>query len=143
MTDTPQIRETIAWKLWIAIRFIVFGIGGFVALWISWLSMVLAFGPRDERWLSPLVAAPLSLVGALAMLYGSGQWGCWAYLWVFVSVPLIVTPLGFLAKAYPAADWLFAKPIAIMLIALPMPVSYLLVKRYYRSLEAEAKKTST
>src|SRR6266436_968526 len=67
-------------------------------------------------------------------------WGRWAYLWVFVSVPLVVTPLGWLAEVYPAADRLFAKPILIMLIALPMPVSYLLVKKYYRRVDNQVRK---
>ena len=74
------------------------------------------------------------------MLYGVGHWGRWAYLWVFFSVPLVVTPLGLLAAKYPAADSLFATPIFILLVALPMPVSYLLVRGYYRRREAEAKK---
>jgi|SRR6266850_2299693 hypothetical protein len=140
MIDTPQIRPTIARKIWITIRLVVFGIGGFVALWVSWLSIIFAFGPPGDRFLSPFVAAPLSLVGALMMLYGGGQWGRWAYLWVFVSVPLVVTPLGWLAEVYPAADRLFAKPILIMLIALPMPVSYLLVKKYYRRVDNQVRK---
>ena len=77
MTDTSQNRETIAWKTWMAIRFIVFGIGGFLALWISWLSILfVVMDPHDERFLLSLfVAAPLSFVGALMMLYGGGQWG--------------------------------------------------------------------
>ena len=79
------------------------------------------------------------LVGALMMLYGGGQWGRWAYLWVFVSVPLMATPLGWLVEVYPAADRLFAKPILIMLIALAMPVSYLLVKKYYRRVDNQVR----
>jgi hypothetical protein len=97
MTDTPQIRETLAWRIWIAIRFIVFGVGGFIALWISWLSLIFAFDPPSQRLFSPFVAVPLALVGALMMLYGGGQWGRWAYLWVFVSVPIVITLLGMLS----------------------------------------------
>jgi hypothetical protein len=80
------------------------------------------------------------VVGALMMLYAGGQWGRWAYLWVFVSVPLVITPLGWVAKAYPATDWLFAKPITIMLVMLPMPISYLLVKEYYRRREIKSRR---
>ncbi len=136
MTETPQIRETVWWKTWVAIRFIVFGIGGFLALWISWLSLILAFDPPSERWLSPYVAAPLSFVGALMMLYGGGQWGRWAYLWVFVSVPIVVSPLLLLAGAYPALDFLAPKGPGIILFALPMAVSYAFAKRYYRRQDA-------
>jgi membrane protein implicated in regulation of membrane protease activity len=101
-------------------------------LWISWLSLILANDPPSERWLSPYVAAPLNLVGALMMLYGGGQWGRWAYLWVFVSVPIVVSPLALLSAAHPALDFMFAKPLALVVFASPMVVSYLLVKRYYR-----------
>ncbi len=136
MTATTQIRATVAWKIWIAIRFIVFGIGGFLAVWISWLSLIFAFDPPSERWLSPYMAAPLSFVGALMMLYGGGQWGRWAYLWVFVSVPIVVSPLLLLARAYPALDFLAPKGPGIILFALPMAVSYAFVKRYYRRQDA-------
>jgi hypothetical protein len=68
MTGTPQIRETLAWRIWIAIRFIVFGVGGFIALWISWLSLIIIADPPGQRLFSPFVAVPLALVGALMML---------------------------------------------------------------------------
>jgi len=133
MTDTPQTRAAVAWKIWIAIRFIVFGIGGFLAVWISWLSVIfIVTDPHGERWLSPFVAVPLCFVAALMMLYGGGQWGRWAYLWVFLSVPIVISPLGLLVEAYPSLDSLFAKPVAILLFAMPMVVSYLLVREYYR-----------
>src|SRR6267142_2992177 len=134
MIDTPQIRPTIARKIWITIRLVVFGIGGFVALWVSWLSIIFAFGPPGDRFLSPFVAAPLSLVGALMMLYGGGQWGRWAYLWVFLSVPIVASPLGWVSATYPAPalDFIFAKPLILVGFPLPMVVSYLFVRRYYR-----------
>ena len=134
MNTAPQIRETVTWKIWVAIRFIVFGIGGFIAVWISWLSLLSAFDPPGVRWLSPYVAAPLSLVGALMMLYGVGQWGRWAYLWVFLSVPIVASPLGWVSATYPAPalDFIFAKPLILVGFPLPMVVSYLFVRRYYR-----------
>jgi hypothetical protein len=139
MTDTSQTRAKVAWRIWIAIRFIVFGIGGFFAVCASWFSLVsTAMDPPNERWLNPFVAVLLGLAGALMMLYGGGQWGRWAYLWVFVSVPIAVTPIGMLAQTYPQFDTLFSKPVFIVLIALPMPLSYLLVRRYYRQRELRA-----
>jgi hypothetical protein len=132
MTDTPQIRETVAWKIWIAIRFIVFGVGGFIALWISWLSIISAFDPPGQRWLSPFFAVPLCFIGALMMLYGGGQWGRWAYLWVFMSVPIVGSALGLLAENYPKLDFLFATPLILILFALSMALSYFLVRRFYR-----------
>lgn len=32
--------------------------------------------------------APLGILGAVLMLYGVGEWGRWAYLGVFLSIPL-------------------------------------------------------
>jgi hypothetical protein len=131
MTDTPQTRAKVARSIWFAIRFIIFGVGGLVALWISWLSLIFTNDPPSQRWLSPYVAAPLSLVGALMMLYGGGQWGRWAYMWVFVAGPIVVSSLAVFSKAYPALDFLFATPLLLGYFALPMVASYLLVKRYY------------
>jgi len=48
MTDAPQTRATVAWQIWVAIRFIVFGVGGFIALWISWLSLIFANDPPSD-----------------------------------------------------------------------------------------------
>jgi hypothetical protein len=138
MSATPQVKRNPLGTLWLAVRFVLFGVGGFAAVWISWLSLVFTFDPPPERLLNPLAAIALGLAGAVMMLYGGGKWGRWAYLWVFVSVPLVVTPIGLLSAKYPAVDWLFAKPVAILLVALPMPVSYLLVKRYYAKKDARA-----
>jgi hypothetical protein len=132
MTGTPQIRETVAWKIWIAIRFIVFGVGGFVALWISWFSLIFAFDAPGQRWLSPFFAVPLCFIGALMMLYGGGQWGRWAYLWVFMSVPIMGSALGLLAQNYPKLEFLFATPLILILFTSSIAVCYLLGTKYYR-----------
>jgi hypothetical protein len=136
MTDAPQTRKTTLQEAWSIVRFIVFGFGGLVVEFFSWISLLFAFGAPGERWLSPLVSLVLSLVGALMMLYGVGYWGRWAYLWVFFSIPLVITPLGLLASRYPGADWLFAPPVLMLLVAVTMPVSYLLVRIYYKRREA-------
>lgn len=142
MTYMVQTVTKSAGKIWITIRFIVFGVGGFLAVLFSWMFLVLGVvDPTIERWHSLHVAAPLgvvgSLAGALMILFGVGQWGRWAYLWVFVSVPLAISPLGMLASRYPRFDSLFAKPVLLVLIVLPMPVSYLLVREYYQRRESK------
>jgi hypothetical protein len=136
MTNTPQIRTTVPWKIWIAIRFIFFGVGG---VWISLLSIMLMLDPPGERWLSPYVAAPLSLVGALMMLYGCGQWGRWHYLWVFLSMPITITALFVVTTRFPNSQFLdsiWAKPLAIIWFVAPLPVTYLVVKGLYRRKDA-------
>lgn len=86
MTETPQIRVKAAWKAWIAIRFIVFGIGGFLTVWVSWLSVLFVVmdqpfrsGATQLRWCTHDVVRRRT-VGTLP------------YLWVFVSVPIVVSP---------------------------------------------------
>lgn len=136
MTGLTQIQSTAARKTWIALRFIVFGVGGFAAIWIGWLSLIIVIdpAPNDERLISPVLAIPLILVGAVMMLYGSGQWRRWQYLWVFLSMPATILALMTLAMRFPKSEFLdsmWAKPLALIWSAAPMPVSYLLVKRYY------------
>ena len=66
------------------------------------------------------------------MLYGGGQWGRWAYLWIFISVLIVGLALGLLAENYPKLDFLFATPVILVLFALSMALSYFLVRKYYR-----------
>jgi len=72
----PQIQ--FRQKLWIAIRFVVFGLGG--------LLLVI----QTCTYLHPYLSPPLALAGALSMLFGSGAWGRWAYLFVFFTIPGMV-----------------------------------------------------
>lgn len=92
-----------------------------------------------ERFLSPYVAVPLGIAGALFMLFGSGQWGCWQYLWVFLSMPITVLVLSVVTHNFPNSQFLgsmWAKPLALIWFGAPMPLSYVLVKRHYRRKEA-------
>jgi len=144
MSAAPQAKRTPLETLWFAVRFVVFGVGGFLAVWISWLSLLFAFDPPPERWLNPVAALSLGLIGALMMLYGGGQWGRWAYVWVFLSTPITVSLvlLGskLLARWFPNGgsdpDFIDPKLLGILLFAAPMPVSYFLVKRHYAKKDA-------
>ena len=60
------------------------------------------------------------------MLFGAVVWGRWAYLWVFLSVPICVAVLG------PVFELIPGKEVGMLLFSLPMVVSYFLVRRYYR-----------
>jgi len=128
-----------AWKkLWIVERFIMFGVGGFLLLMISWLALVLRFSSPPETIANPFLAFLLALFGALMMLFGVGEWGRWAYLWVFVSTPLMVS----LFLVIPWPKWLAnlnlgGKETGVLLFALPFVVSYFAVRRYYRRLDAK------
>jgi hypothetical protein len=127
--SAPQMP---ARKLWIAFRFVVFGVGGFLLLWISMLALVLEFSSPSERWMSPYLALPLVFVAALMMLFGAGEWGKWAYLLVFVSTPLV----AFLGFIIPWPKWfedsIGNKGSSVLLCVLPFILTYIAVSRYYR-----------
>src|SRR5215470_14412291 len=127
MTTASSPHNTFWCKAWIAVRFIVFGIGGFCLLMFCWMALVEALTPHGERLMNPFLALPLSLVGALMMLFGGGVWGRWAYLWVFLSTPLVVSVFLFLPSRY--TDW---GGKGFVVFSLPMVASYLFVREYYR-----------
>lgn len=74
---------------------------------------------------SPFLSLPLAFTGALMMLFGAGEWGRWAYLWVFLSIP---AGLGLLIMVLNAG-----KELGALLVTGPLLVSYALVRRYYRN----------
>ena len=88
MSADHALRKTVIQKAWIAARFVLFGLLGF---WVM-LGFTVAFASRvsghDPHLISPFLSLPLALVGAVMMLYGVGEWGRWAYLWVFLSMPI-------------------------------------------------------
>lgn len=127
--------QTIARKLWIAFRFVVFGVGGFVMLWISMMALVMEFLPPIDHWMSPYLALALAFIGALMMLFGAGEWGRWGYLLVFISTPLV----AFLSFTIPWPKWfddLMGKDSFVLFLALPFILTYLAVRGYYRRRDA-------
>jgi len=80
MTDSQQLCKTMAQRSWMALRFIVFGIGGFWLLMICWVG-VIDVGIYGERWASPFLLVPLGCAASFSMLFGVGEWRRWAYLW--------------------------------------------------------------
>jgi hypothetical protein len=138
MNASPQAKRTPRERLWLAIRFIVFGMGGFVLLITSWFVLFGWFG--GPPWMKPLFTLLLALVGAAMMLFGSGRWGRWAYLWVFLSMPMTVSVLMFVFPnpAPDAVSPMWETPFAQLWFAAPMPITYFFVKRYYRIRDAHA-----
>ena len=64
------------------------------------------------------------------MLFAVGEWGRWAYLWVFLSMPIVVSLLSLLPPEY--GDWGGDKGSGVLVFTLPFVVSYLMVRQYYR-----------
>jgi hypothetical protein len=133
MTINGPSPKTTLHKTWIAMRFVIFGIGGFWLLMFCWVALVERLHPGGERLMNPYWACPLGLVGAFMMLFGAGEWGRWAYLWVFLSTPLVVS----VVLLIPLPDWggrayWVVEKMGILVFVLPLVVSYAIVRRYYR-----------
>jgi hypothetical protein len=146
MTDKGALPTTALQKVWIAVRFIVFGVGGFWLLIYSWIVLVVRLLPGGERMMNPFLALLLPVGGAFMMLFGGGQWGRWAYLWVFLSTPIVVSLLLLLSTLliplfpnnFSGSEFLDPKLFGIFVFAAPMPISYAIVKRYYRRRDARS-----
>ena len=98
----------------------MFGVGGFCLLFVVWT--LLLGHSNDFFWLLGL--APVAVLGAFSMLYGVGEWGRWAYLGVFLSIPLSML-LWFLPFYPPDKLAAAAAPVLVASIA------YFLAKLHY------------
>jgi hypothetical protein len=138
MLANNQLLNTIFRTIWIAVRFIVFGVGGFVLLTVCWLALLLRVLEQPDNFLSPRLAIPLILLAAFMILFGVGEWGRWAYLWVFLSTPLAVSVLLLLHQP----NW-GGKDLGVLRFCAPLVVSYFLVRRYYRERDAQKPSASS
>jgi hypothetical protein len=124
MTTAQTSSSSIPKKLWIAVRFVLFGIGGLWLLVFSFISFAERMIYRDGSFIHPLVSLPLAFAGAIMMVYGAGEWKRWAYLWVFLSIP---AGLG-LSILFPHAE----KELGVFFVVAPLLGSYAIVRQYYR-----------
>lgn len=69
-----------------AIRLVLFGFGGGVLWFASMIGLVVSFF-GEKTTVAPLLLFVLFILSALAILYGAEEWGRWAYLLVFFSIP--------------------------------------------------------
>jgi hypothetical protein len=111
MSTTPS--STIGRKVWIGVRFVLFGFVGFGVMLYSALSLILTVLHRQQEIFSPNLAAPLTVVGALMIVYGVGEWKRWAYVWVFPSIPTSL----FLTSIIPGGDRDKGLPVVVAAIA--------------------------
>src|ERR1700722_14749811 len=96
ISGKPTSLRTIGRKAWVALRFVLFGLGGLWLLIIFSVEFLAGVRPQVDTtiFISPLLALPIALVGALMMLFAVGGWGQWAYLWVILSLPITVLLVG-------------------------------------------------
>jgi len=123
MSATPA-PKTLGQKVWIAVRFVLFG---FIGFWVM-LGFSVVFALRvfehDQHTVSPFLSVPLSFIGALMMLYGVGEWRRWAYLWVFLSIPISLCLLALV----PGTG---GKELPVVVAAVAAFGSYGIVRAYY------------
>ena len=111
-----------------ALRFVLFGIGGLWLLILFFFEFIEGVRPQPDAaivFISPLLALPIALVGALMVLFAVGGWGQWAYLWVILSIPITLLLVGTVLPG--------DKGLAIGLaIAVTASASNAAVRFYYR-----------
>lgn len=120
-----SIHLSLRRNVWIAVRFIVFGVFGFVVMFFAFVMLVdrLTSVHHVDGYLVPLGLIVVSGLGALMMLFGVGEWGRWGYLFVFLSLPVSLLFLFLI----PHAD----KEVGAIVPTLASVGTYIVVRVYY------------
>jgi hypothetical protein len=112
-------------KLWIGLRFVLFGLVGLWVMLLSSISFFLRVFGHERGFVSPVLSLPAAVVGAAMMLYGVGEWKRWAYLWVFLSIPISL----FLSEMIPGTQ--SDKVLPAIIAAIVAVCSCAAVRAYY------------
>ena len=143
-----QAREsnTALRKLWIGVRFVVFGVGGFLLVTYSWIALITVALKDPDQMMNPYLAGPMLLVGPFSMLYGADVWRRWAYLCVFLATPVVVSLFILISHFVPedasSPGWselwgsIDPKLLGVLVFSLPTVVTHWIVRRYYRRQDA-------
>ena len=67
------------------------------------------------------------ILGALAILYGTGEWGRWAYLLVFFSIPVSLIPFALI----PSPELQSFTLLAVLVPGFCAYFTYYRVRSYY------------
>jgi hypothetical protein len=120
-----MFRHSVLKTTWIAVRFILFGVLGFVVMFAAFVMLVdrLTSVHHVDGHLVPLGLVVISGVGAVMMLFGAGEWGRWGYLLVFLSFPVSMLLLFLVPKA--------GKEVGIVIPSLGSVGTYIVVRAYY------------
>jgi hypothetical protein len=124
-TSKTTVPDLFWKKAWVFLRFVLFGVLGFFVMIGAWVMLLdrLTSIQHENKEMTPFLLIPLSLLGAVMMLFGVGEWGRWGYLLVFLSIPASLSLL-FLT---PAAD----KEAALIVPALATVGTYAAVRKFY------------
>jgi hypothetical protein len=131
--EPRQSGERTQKKIEFAIKFVVLAVPGFLIFMGCCLGLIIELSYGEPFTMDPALAPVLGLVSALMILAGTGQWGRWAYLWVFLSIPIVGLLWAMIFKRDNFFDPLVTYPklLGVAVFALPMIVSYAFVNRYY------------
>jgi len=140
-SETRQSRERTQKKIDFAIKFVALAVPGFLIFMACCLGLIIELSYGEPFVMDPAMAPILGLVSALMILAGTGQWGRWAYLWVFLSIPIVGLLWAMIFKRDNFFDPLatYPKLLGVAVFALPMIDSYVLVNRYYARKEGNPK----
>jgi hypothetical protein len=110
---------------WIAVRFIVFGVFGFLVMLSAFLMLMdrLTSVHHVDGYLVPLGLIVVSGLGAVTTLFGSGEWGRWGYLFVFLSFPVSLLLLFLVPHG--------GKDVGAIVPTLASVGTYVVVRTYY------------
>jgi hypothetical protein len=128
-------------RLWIALRFVIFAVGGLGLLFYSGVHLAVR-GSEDvvKPLLHPLIATGLLAMASLSILYGLGRWGRWLYLPAMMACPFIFLSLLFgFAKLTPHAD----KNVGVLFCVFAVVISLSglrWVDGYYRRREVDGRR---
>lgn len=124
-------------KLWVAVRFVLFGVGGFVFMFVSWVALLDRMTGGHDFSLNPLLSVAFTVLGAVAMLYGVGGWGRWGYVLVFLSIPCSMF-FGLLPMFKHSG-----KGFGMVVPAMAAGITYFVVRKYYDSRRKKELSTAT
>jgi hypothetical protein len=133
VSETRQAEDRTRLKIEAVIKFVVLAIPGFLIFVGCCLGLIIELSYGEPFTMDPPLAPLLGLVGGVMILAGTGKWGRWAYLWVFLWIPTAGLVWAMLFKRDNFVDPLVTHPIllGVTVFALPMICSFAIVKRFY------------
>lgn len=106
------------------------------------LALIVELSYGEPFVMNPFLGVPIAFVGGLMILAGTGQWRRWAYMWVFLAVPIAALIWGLLSSLLlenQSLDrhWIDPRLLGILVFGLPMVLSYVFVRRHYSRRDKE------
>ena len=118
-------KNTFLGKVWIALRFVAFGVFGFVVMFFAFVVLIdrVTSIHHEKGYAVPIGLIVVCGLGAVMMLFGVGEWGRWGYLFVFLSIPVSLLLLFLMPHA--------GKDVGVIVPALASVGTYIAVRTYY------------